>query len=324
MAGEEEKERLRRRAMRLIVTGIAALLGTGGVMSLVQSNVQEWAKANNQDQYLVKYASPIMDRVADFAKSAFFLPVTCAIIGGAVFLWLDYALRQRTKKMGIGLLILALVIAGLGVWVLLNPAIEKSAATLATPSLAPASPITPTADAAEASSQPSKAEPPQAKPSAPFYSKEEIEILLRATREISTVLNEQAVPMRDKFSELLRNFDYMAEHKQGEMFRRQLNDLMSGSGQLFRSVTEIQKKYQYHNEFIAPVFQGWGIGTLEHDLGGAKMILDLSAQDTTQVPAQIRQKLSNSLTALQNWMSRVSDGNKALVDRLRLMAQKDG
>lgn len=95
-AGEAEK--LHRRTMRLIVTGIAALLGSGIIISLVQSNVQEWAKANNQDQYLVKYAGPIMDSLAQVTQSTTFLAAAWAIIGGAVVLWVDYALRGRAAK----------------------------------------------------------------------------------------------------------------------------------------------------------------------------------------------------------------------------------
>ncbi len=70
--GAAELERFQRKALRYAVTCLAAVLGSGVILALVQANVQEWAKANSQDQYLVKYAGPIVDRLIELTQSSAF------------------------------------------------------------------------------------------------------------------------------------------------------------------------------------------------------------------------------------------------------------
>lgn len=123
-------DRFHRRVARLAMTGLAALLGSGIVLGLVQANVQEWAKAQGQDQYLVRYAGPIMTRLAEITQSSTFLAVAWAVIGGSLVLWIDYALRRRTKKMAIAIYVFAFALACLATWIVFHPTIE---ATMAAP-----------------------------------------------------------------------------------------------------------------------------------------------------------------------------------------------
>ena len=114
-------DRFYRRLVRLAMTGLAGLLGSGVILGVVQSNVQEWAKANKQDQYLVKYAGPILEGLAQITQSPTFLAIAWAGIGGAAILWIDYAIRRRTKMTAIVLYFLAACLVGLATWILLNP-----------------------------------------------------------------------------------------------------------------------------------------------------------------------------------------------------------
>lgn len=94
---DDEREKPYRSVARLALTGLAAVLGSGIILGVVQANVQEWAKATGQDQYLVRYVGPIIDSLAGMTQSPIFLAIAWGIIGGASALWLDYALRRRAK-----------------------------------------------------------------------------------------------------------------------------------------------------------------------------------------------------------------------------------
>jgi hypothetical protein len=85
---------LRKHLTRLVLTALAAVLGSGVVLGIVQANVQEWAKASGNDQYLVKYSGPTLDRLAEITSSGPFVFVTAMLIGGALSLWADTFVRR--------------------------------------------------------------------------------------------------------------------------------------------------------------------------------------------------------------------------------------
>lgn len=85
-------------ARRYLLTGCAFIFGSCMLGGWLQANVQEWAKASGQDQYLVGLAGPLMARLADVAQSQVLIAIGWASIGGAVILWLDYTLRRIGKK----------------------------------------------------------------------------------------------------------------------------------------------------------------------------------------------------------------------------------
>lgn len=120
-------------ARRYIVTVFAFIFISCLLGGWLQANVQEWAKASGQDQYLVKYAGPAMDKLEELTRNSLFLAIAWSVIGGSLILWLDYALRRRTKTMGIVLLILGVGIICIAGWILTHP-VERSDALQSTKS----------------------------------------------------------------------------------------------------------------------------------------------------------------------------------------------
>jgi hypothetical protein len=116
---------IRKHIVRLLTTAIAAVLGSGVILGLVQANVQKWAEANGYDQYLVRWWEPVVSDLASIAEMEWFSYLAWFFIGGAVVLWVDYGLRQWAKRMGIALLLIAAAIAMLGLW-LLSTGSDKS------------------------------------------------------------------------------------------------------------------------------------------------------------------------------------------------------
>jgi hypothetical protein len=113
-------------ARRYILTACAFIFVTCLLGGWLQANVQEWAKASGQDQYLVRYVGPTMSRLVEITETPLFLAIAWSVIGGSLILWIDYALRKRTRIMGIVLLLIGLGIAGLAGWIILNPSPEKA------------------------------------------------------------------------------------------------------------------------------------------------------------------------------------------------------
>lgn len=108
-------------ARRYILTACAFVFVTCLLGGWLQANVQEWAKASGQDQYIVRFAGPAMTRLAEITETPAFIAIAWSFIGGSLILWIDYALRRRAKTMGIALLVIAVVVAFAGAWVLLSP-----------------------------------------------------------------------------------------------------------------------------------------------------------------------------------------------------------
>lgn len=86
-----------RAALRLLTTLTGTIFGAGVISPIVSANWQEWAKATGQDQYLVRYAAPLVDKLAAITGSGWFIFVTGFFIGGAAFLWMDYFLRTKPE-----------------------------------------------------------------------------------------------------------------------------------------------------------------------------------------------------------------------------------
>jgi hypothetical protein len=119
-----EAERLHRRMMRYCLTGLAAILGSGVALGLVQANVQEWARANNQDQYLVRYVGLTMNSgLAEITQSMAFQAVAWAVIGAAIAVWIDFAIRRWSKnKTIVTLCALGILVVLIGVgWFYFSP-----------------------------------------------------------------------------------------------------------------------------------------------------------------------------------------------------------
>jgi hypothetical protein len=88
-------------ARRWIISGVAFVLGTCAVGGWIQANVQEWAKATGQDQYLVMlaqyFAEPgsAITAVAAIVRSDWFVGSALFSTGFAIALWVEYLFRRR-------------------------------------------------------------------------------------------------------------------------------------------------------------------------------------------------------------------------------------
>ena len=95
-----------RRNSRWILTILAGLFGAGFLSPLVQSWLQRWPEPHSHPLPLT-YLTPAISKLADMSQTADFVFVTGFFIGGALLLWVDHALRRRTRDMG-------LILAGIG------------------------------------------------------------------------------------------------------------------------------------------------------------------------------------------------------------------
>jgi hypothetical protein len=95
-----------RRNSRWILTILAGLFGAGFLSPLVQSRLQHWPEPHGY-QLPLTYVTPAISKLADMTQTADFVFVTGFFIGGALLLWVDHALRRRTRDMG-------LILAGIG------------------------------------------------------------------------------------------------------------------------------------------------------------------------------------------------------------------
>jgi hypothetical protein len=77
---------------------LAFVFVTSGLGGFFQANVQEWAKAKGQDQYLVKFAELAVNWLAAVSQSAWFQATAAFFIGGAIFLWTEHWVRAWVNK----------------------------------------------------------------------------------------------------------------------------------------------------------------------------------------------------------------------------------
>lgn len=81
-------------ATRIVLAVLSFVLLGGVVQSLIQANVQEWAKANGYDQLLSIYAGPAMASLAAATQSVTFLMIAVAVLSAALYSWSDYLVRR--------------------------------------------------------------------------------------------------------------------------------------------------------------------------------------------------------------------------------------
>lgn len=85
----------RRAAATALASAFMFVFVTSGVGGWLQANVQEWAKANKQDQYLVEYWEPLVNGVALIAHSGLFVFLCGLFVGGALYAWIEYFFRRK-------------------------------------------------------------------------------------------------------------------------------------------------------------------------------------------------------------------------------------
>lgn len=75
---------------------VTFILGTAFLIPIIEANVQEWARTNKYDQYLLG-EGPGLSTLASFTQSPWFTFFLGFFIGGTTLLWLDYWLRGSGK-----------------------------------------------------------------------------------------------------------------------------------------------------------------------------------------------------------------------------------
>jgi hypothetical protein len=81
---------------RTIISVLAFILGTGTLLPLVEANWHEWARTTGNDQYIIRFAEPIMAGVVGFAQTGWFIFAAGFFVGGAVCLWLEFLVRHQS------------------------------------------------------------------------------------------------------------------------------------------------------------------------------------------------------------------------------------
>lgn len=80
---------------RSVISILAFILGTATLLPLVEANWHEWARTTGNDQYIVRFAEPIMARLLEFAQTGWFVFAAGFFVGGAVCLWLEHLVRHQ-------------------------------------------------------------------------------------------------------------------------------------------------------------------------------------------------------------------------------------
>lgn len=79
---------------RTIITLLGSAAATGIVVPIIQANVQEWAKAQGYDQFMVKYSEPTIASLIEIMQSPLFIVGAAVLMGGALWSWTDHVFRQ--------------------------------------------------------------------------------------------------------------------------------------------------------------------------------------------------------------------------------------
>ena len=82
---------------RYALTVFAFVFVTCLIGGLFQANVQEWAKATGNDQWMVQYAGVAIASLAATARTSWFIALTAFLVGGSLFLWTGYFLQSTSE-----------------------------------------------------------------------------------------------------------------------------------------------------------------------------------------------------------------------------------
>jgi hypothetical protein len=121
------------RTARQVLAAFALCFGTALVVPLVHSYLRLWAETRGYDVAVFEQVDPAVARLAAASETTTFLFVTGFLIGGALLVWLDYGLRQRTQKMGLILASVGLAVFVVGIGIFLFPRPSSLAIAKATP-----------------------------------------------------------------------------------------------------------------------------------------------------------------------------------------------
>jgi hypothetical protein len=121
------------RTARLALAAFALCVGTASVVPLVHSHLRQWVEARGHQLAVFERVDPAVARLAEASETTAFLFITGFLIGGALLVWVDYGLRQRTRKMGLILASVGLAVFVVGIGIFLFPRPSSLAVAKATP-----------------------------------------------------------------------------------------------------------------------------------------------------------------------------------------------
>jgi hypothetical protein len=129
------------RMPRSLVAFFAALFAAGFLIPILRAHLEQWAQTHGRDLSVLEPAVPTLDRLADITQTTAFMFITGFFVGGALLIWIDYALRRRRQKMGLILasIGLATFVIGVGIYLFPEPS-RLQAAAIVPPKIPPAPP----------------------------------------------------------------------------------------------------------------------------------------------------------------------------------------
>lgn len=110
------------RIPRGVASILAATFAVGYLAPRLQSSLERWLEAHGHTFLLFAYTEPAMAKLAAITQMAAFVFTAGFVIGGALLLWIEYALRRRTQEMGLILVGIGLGTFVVGIGIYLFPA----------------------------------------------------------------------------------------------------------------------------------------------------------------------------------------------------------
>lgn len=123
-----------RRIPRVVTSVLAGLLLAAYVAPLVHFGLQGWFEAQGLTVSAFRYTEPAMSKLAEVTQTTTFVFTGGFFIGGALLLWIEYALRRRTQDMGLILVGIGLGTFVVGIGIYLFPATSAFQSATGSPS----------------------------------------------------------------------------------------------------------------------------------------------------------------------------------------------
>lgn len=122
-----------RRIPRGVTSILAGLLAAAYVAPLLHFSLQGWLEAKGVTLSALWYTEPAMQKLAEITQTAPYVFTAGFFIGAALLLWIEYALRRRTREMGLILVGIGLGTFVVGIGIYFFPATSAFQAALGSP-----------------------------------------------------------------------------------------------------------------------------------------------------------------------------------------------
>jgi hypothetical protein len=109
------------RAARSVLAAFALLFAAALLIPFGYAHLRPWAEARDFHLTALQNVEPAIDTLGTFTATTTFMFLTGFLIGGALLVWVDFGLRQRTRKMGLILASVGLLTFVIGVSIYLFP-----------------------------------------------------------------------------------------------------------------------------------------------------------------------------------------------------------